>query len=68
MTRNPHVSQRSVTSKAVVGLLDFYNDETPLEVTVGISAVSIDGARRNLEAEAGPLGYNFDKIRMTTQD
>ncbi|MCC7507346.1 MAG: GH92 family glycosyl hydrolase [Saprospiraceae bacterium] len=68
MTRTPHVSQRSVASKAIVGLLDFYNDETPLIVTVGISAVSIDGARANLEAEAGPLAYDFDKIRMNAQD
>lgn len=67
MTRNPHVAQRSVTSKAIVGVLDFYNEESPLVVSVGISAVSIEGARRNLEAEAGPMGYNFDTIRAATQ-
>ncbi len=68
MTRTPHISQRSATSKAVVGLLDFYNEGAPLVVTVGISAVNIEGARRNLEAEAGPLAYDFDKIRNATQE
>ncbi len=65
MTRNPRVSEASVTSKAIVGLLDFYEDGEPLVVTVGISGVSIEGARRNLEAECNH--FDFEKIKSETQ-
>jgi predicted alpha-1,2-mannosidase len=60
--QSPNISAPAVNSKSVVGLLHFYNDEAPLVVTVGISAVSIEGARRNLEAECPD--YNFDKVRQ----
>lgn len=66
LSQNPRVSQRSVTSKEIVGLLDFYSYEgLPVVVTVGISAVSIEGARKNLEAEC--KHFDFDRVRAETQ-
>ncbi|MEZ4920365.1 MAG: GH92 family glycosyl hydrolase [Saprospiraceae bacterium] len=65
MTMDPHISQRAVSSKAVVGLLDFYTEGEPLVVTVGISAVSIDAARNNLRAECPD--YDFDRVKNETQ-
>lgn len=65
MSRLPYLSQSSVSSIAVVGLLDFYNAADPLVVTVGLSGVSVEGARKNLEAECAH--FDFDKIKRTTQ-
>jgi predicted alpha-1,2-mannosidase len=65
MSKNPREASPSVTSKAVVGLLDFFNDEVPLVVTVGISGTSIEGARRNLEAECPH--FNFERIKGQAQ-
>lgn len=65
MSKNPIEARPSVDSKAIVGLLDFYNEGEPLVVTVGISGVSMEGARRNLEAECNH--FDFDKIRAQTQ-
>jgi predicted alpha-1,2-mannosidase len=65
MTKDPIESQPSLTSKAMVGVLDFYQNGEPLVVTVGISGVSMESARRNLEAECNH--FDFDKIRAQTQ-
>jgi predicted alpha-1,2-mannosidase len=65
MTKSPHVSDQSVNSKAILGLLDFYQYNTPLVVTVGISGVSIEAARKNLEAECNH--FNFDQVKKETQ-
>ncbi len=65
MAVEPHVSKTSVSSKSVVGILQFVQDGEPLVVTVGISAVSIEGARKNLETEANH--FDFDKIKTETQ-
>jgi predicted alpha-1,2-mannosidase len=46
------------------GLLAFEfntSDRSPLLIKVGISAVSVEGARKNLEAELP--GWDFDKVR-----
>jgi len=65
MSKNPIEALPTVTSKAIVGLLDFYQDGQPLVVTVGISGTSIEGARRNLDAECNH--FDFNKIRAQTQ-
>lgn len=66
MSQSPRSSQRSVTSKEIVGLFDFYCYEgLPVVVTVGISAVSAEGARKNLEAECNH--FDFDKVKAETQ-
>ena len=46
-------------------LFDFGDDGGPLLVKVGISAVSIDGARRNLERRAA--GWDFDAVRRAAE-
>ncbi len=65
MAQNPRVAEPSVTSKAIVGLLNFYTGAEPLVVTVGISGVSIEGARRNLEKECNH--FDFNQIKAETQ-
>lgn len=68
LTQQIYLSQRSVTSKGIVGLLDFYCYEgMPVVVTVGVSAVSVQNARANLDAECKDLDYDFDKIKAQTQ-
>jgi predicted alpha-1,2-mannosidase len=66
MAKNPREAAPTVNSKAIVGLLTFYNEQTPLVVTVGISGTSIEGARRNLDAECP--GFDFEKIKAATQE
>ncbi|MDX1912160.1 MAG: GH92 family glycosyl hydrolase, partial [Saprospiraceae bacterium] len=41
------------------------NDGEPLVVTVGLSGTSIEGARKNLEAECAH--FDFDKVKEETQ-
>jgi predicted alpha-1,2-mannosidase len=65
MSKNPRETDPSVQSKAIVGLFDFFNENAPLVVTVGISGVSIEGARKNLEAECAH--FDFEKIKAETQ-
>jgi predicted alpha-1,2-mannosidase len=65
MTKSPHVSSVNATSTAVLGILDFYQYEAPIVVTVGISGVSMEAARRNLEAECAH--FDFEKVRRETQ-
>jgi predicted alpha-1,2-mannosidase len=65
MAQSPRQANPSVTSKAIVGLLDFNNDGGSLVVTVGISGTSIEGARMNLDAECAH--FDFDKVRTVTQ-
>ncbi|MCC6280967.1 MAG: GH92 family glycosyl hydrolase [Saprospiraceae bacterium] len=66
MAKNPREAAPTVNSKAIVGLLSFYNEQTPLVVTVGISGTSIEGARRNLDAECPD--FDFEKIKAATQE
>ncbi|MBK6995467.1 MAG: GH92 family glycosyl hydrolase [Lewinellaceae bacterium] len=65
MQKTPREANPTVNSKAIVGLLDFYNDGEPLVITVGISGTSIEGARKNLEAECPH--YDFEKVKAETQ-
>ena len=62
LSQNPYVSAPEVNSKSVAGVVHFYHDGQPIVVTVGISAVSIEGARRNLEAECP--GFDFEAVRF----
>lgn len=63
----PATTQRAVKSTQIIGFFDFDNaDDAPLVITVGISAVSIENARLNLEAE-NP-GFDFDAVRKSAQD
>ena len=65
MSKDPREASPSVTGKAIVGLLDFYNNNEPLVITVGISGTSIEGARKNLEAECSH--FDFEKVKTATQ-
>lgn len=65
MSKSPREANPSVTSKAILGLLDFYNDGEPLVVTVAISGTSIEGARKNLESECAH--FDFDRVKSETQ-
>ncbi|MBL7795283.1 MAG: GH92 family glycosyl hydrolase [Saprospiraceae bacterium] len=66
MTKDPIMSQRTVNSKAIVSLLDFYSYEgTPVVVTVALSAVSVQNARLNLDAECNH--FDFNRVRAETQ-
>jgi len=49
-----------------VGGFDFGPLDAPLIVKVGISAVSIEGARANLDAEVP--GWDFDAVRKQAED
>jgi len=66
MAKNPREAAPTVNSKAIVGLLTFYNEQTPLVVTVGISGTGIEGARRNLDAECPD--FDFEKTKAATQE
>ncbi|MBV6440805.1 MAG: hypothetical protein EPGJADBJ_02478 [Saprospiraceae bacterium] len=65
MSANPRQADPSVQGKAIVGLLDFYPEGAPVVVTVGISGTSIEGARKNLEAECNH--FDFEKVKSETQ-
>lgn len=52
---------RALDDTAIRAVLDFGALQEPLLVHVGISAVSIDGARRNLDAELPR--WDFDQVR-----
>lgn len=54
-----------IEGRRVQGHLDFGEDGGPLLVKVGLSAVSVEGARKNLEAEAP--GWDFDAARRATE-
>ena len=66
MAKNPREAAPTVNSKAIVGLLGFYNEQTPLIVTVGISGTSIAAARKNLDAECPD--FDFEQIKGATQE
>ena len=56
------VPEASDSTRAVVGIR---NSAEPLIVKVGISAVSIEGARKNLEAEVPH--WDFDRVRAEAE-
>ena len=63
--RRPSTS-RDITSRDVRAVLEFADDGLPLEVQVGYSPVSEEGARMNWEAEAA--GVAFDEIRQRARE
>ncbi len=66
MAVEPIRSQRTVTSRAIVSLLDFHNYEgMPIEVAVALSPVSVQNARQNLHAECGRI--HFDSVRLSAR-
>ena len=51
------------------GIVSFPTERgEPVLVQTGLSLVGIDGARRNLEAELGPFGWDFDRVRSAARD
>jgi predicted alpha-1,2-mannosidase len=65
LSKQPVVSERAAHSKSVAAFLDFYHDGEPIVVTVGISGTSIEGARRNLEAECPD--FDFDHVWLKAE-
>ena len=58
---------RNISGKDLKAFLAFNNeDNEPLLVKVGISAVDYDGAKKNLEAEIP--GWDFDKVKNNAND
>ncbi len=57
-----HLGLRSARGTRLKTAFDFGNDGGTVLVKVAISAVSVDGARRNLDAELA--GWNFDAVRQ----
>jgi predicted alpha-1,2-mannosidase len=57
---------RQAEGTAIKAVFDFGEGGEPLLVKVGISAVSVEGARRNLDAELP--GWNFDAVRQAASD
>lgn len=65
-TSNPSApNSLKINAKTIVGVFQFEKNDEPLVVTVGVSATSIEGARRNLEAEVNH--FDFEKIKAETQ-
>lgn len=56
----------ALSGQTVRAVLGFSQSKQPLLIKVGISAVSAEGARRNLEAEA-PL-WDFDRYRKAARE
>lgn len=49
-----------INGRTLIAMIDFANNNKPLEIKVGISGVSCENAKENLEAETA--GKNFDMI------
>ena len=62
------IVQSKVEKGAPVAIVDFKNNtgKEPLEVKIGLSYVSTDNARLNLETEM--LAKNFDQVRQEADD
>jgi predicted alpha-1,2-mannosidase len=63
----PYMTQRGdvISHSPTKGAFQFAPTSEPLIVKVGISAVSIEGARRNLEAEVPH--WDFDRVRAEAE-
>lgn len=67
ITNNEIRSNTELEAKAVYGRFDFeVNEGEEILLKVGTSAVSIEGASLNLDAEQN--GWNFDKVKNAAQD
>lgn len=65
----PIIKQEVLTKepyKNVLAQLEFDNNDPTLLVKVGMSAVSMEGAQKNLEQEIA--AWDFDKLKTTAQD
>lgn len=49
-------------------VLTFEDNGQPVVAKVGISAVSYEGAKANLEAECGAYGFDFDAVCSSTKE
>jgi len=58
--------KKSVTGEAIKAALEFGTHKAEMKIRVGISAVDIDGARNNLDAEINH--WEFDKVRAAAED
>lgn len=61
-----HVSLLPAASDNSKAVLSVRSSSDPLIIKVGISAVSIEGARKNLDAEVP--GWDFDAVRKQAED
>jgi len=61
----PSLEMNELQGKSVKGIFAFGAEGGELLVKVGISAVDIDGARRNLETELP--GWNFEAVRYAAR-
>ncbi len=59
-------ARRQADGQSVKAVFDFGGEGGALLVKVGISAVSVDGARRNLDAELP--GWDFDAVRRAADE
>lgn len=55
----------NVPNKEQITYLDFGKGETPIEMRVGLSPVSWEGAEKNLKAEAPT--YDFEKVKSNAE-
>jgi predicted alpha-1,2-mannosidase len=65
LSKSIDARESDASGTAIVGLLDFHLTKQPVVITVGLSAVSVDAARRNLEAECNH--FAFDRVKAETQ-
>ncbi|MGN6504241.1 MAG: GH92 family glycosyl hydrolase, partial [Tepidisphaeraceae bacterium] len=56
-----NTEQNGAKGKKIRAALDFPADQAPLVLRIGLSAVSVEAARKNLEAEV--KGFDFDAVR-----
>lgn len=57
-----------VEGKMAKGVLRFGPEGSRVVARVGISAVDLDGARRNLAPAAASFGWDFDAVRVAARD
>ncbi|MFN4079475.1 MAG: GH92 family glycosyl hydrolase, partial [Saprospiraceae bacterium] len=65
MSKSPAESARYANGRELTALFEFYHQGEPLVVKVGLSAISIEGAYRNLESEAPH--FDFERYKQEAQ-
>lgn len=61
-------SSEEFASKSRQAILTFADGKEPVIAKVGISAVSYEGARNNLESEGAAYGFDFDSVRSDARE
>ncbi|MCF0176880.1 MAG: glycoside hydrolase family 92 protein [Bacteroidales bacterium] len=61
-------SPEQFESKNRQAVLTFSDGQGPVVAKVGISSVSYEGARYNLDVEGGAFAFNFDAVRKEARD